>query len=409
MPPVPDGSWPEWVLEIDANSPRSDSGGPKFGMIERLFEPPEAFSWCDNFEVRQRQLELFPRDQLARMRDRTKSRRHSAEAERFRCEHKRDRDWGLAQRHGLKLWRLRRERAAAASEALATDGPEAGSALNYPAPSPVAQLAHTEPPSATPEGQPPSPAQPTPTPEEQPPSPAQHVSALEVPARDSAQPALAEMEATDPDSAAGQSTHTPFRRRTHYSLPDISVSECRKGRHHPEIAPPTAPFSRIPARTTYSRNPARAAPDWAWSTSVPEPKWTGNRPEADQAAETGADRKQTAPQTRSGPHSSAGGGPHSGAGGGPSSRAGSRPPSRAGSRPPSRAGSRPPSRAGSGPHSRAGSEREIAAWASATRPIPEGWTRAVPSLGANSTGPCRCGGWPARPGCAWRVSLRGPR
>src|SRR3954447_25118537 len=46
------------------------------------------------------------------MRDRTKSRRYSPEAEQFRRDHARRRDWGLAQRHGLKLWRLRRERAA---------------------------------------------------------------------------------------------------------------------------------------------------------------------------------------------------------------------------------------------------------------------------------------------------------
>src|SRR3954469_162889 len=47
------------------------------------------------------------------MRDRTRSRSYSPEAERFRQEHARDRDWGLRQRHGLKLWRLRRERATA--------------------------------------------------------------------------------------------------------------------------------------------------------------------------------------------------------------------------------------------------------------------------------------------------------
>src|SRR3954451_18120612 len=50
------------------------------------------------------------------MRDRTKSRRYSPEAERFRQEHARHRDWGLQQRHAIKLWRLRRERAAAAAQ-----------------------------------------------------------------------------------------------------------------------------------------------------------------------------------------------------------------------------------------------------------------------------------------------------
>ena len=54
------------------------------------------------------------------MRDRTKSRRYSPEAEQFRREHARHRDWGLAPRHGLKLWRLPRERAAAAAATAAT-------------------------------------------------------------------------------------------------------------------------------------------------------------------------------------------------------------------------------------------------------------------------------------------------
>ena len=62
------------------------------------------------------------------MRDRTKRRNHSPEAERFRQEHARDRERGLQQRHALKLWRLRRERAAAAQampEPARTPGPAA--------------------------------------------------------------------------------------------------------------------------------------------------------------------------------------------------------------------------------------------------------------------------------------------
>jgi hypothetical protein len=41
------------------------------------------------------------------MRDRTKARNYSPAAEEFRREHKRHRDWGLAQRHGRRLRQLR--------------------------------------------------------------------------------------------------------------------------------------------------------------------------------------------------------------------------------------------------------------------------------------------------------------
>src|SRR6187402_1500562 len=40
------------------------------------------------------------------MRDRTRRRNYSAEAEEFRREHARHREWGLAQRHARKLTRL---------------------------------------------------------------------------------------------------------------------------------------------------------------------------------------------------------------------------------------------------------------------------------------------------------------
>jgi len=52
------------------------------------------------------QIGLFSRAQLAAMRDTTKRRNYSAEAERFRREHERHREWGLAQRHARKLSRL---------------------------------------------------------------------------------------------------------------------------------------------------------------------------------------------------------------------------------------------------------------------------------------------------------------
>jgi hypothetical protein len=52
------------------------------------------------------QLELFTSAQLAAMRDRTRRRNYSAEAERFRDAHQRHRAWGLTQRHARKLSRL---------------------------------------------------------------------------------------------------------------------------------------------------------------------------------------------------------------------------------------------------------------------------------------------------------------
>src|SRR6185295_2002637 len=60
---------------------------------------------CDNFGMGQ--LGFFTRVQLAEMRDRTKSRRYSPEAEAFRRDHARHRAWGLTQRHAQKLRRAR--------------------------------------------------------------------------------------------------------------------------------------------------------------------------------------------------------------------------------------------------------------------------------------------------------------
>ena len=75
------------------------------------------------------QVGLFSRAQVPGMRGRTKSRRYSPEAERFRQEHAPRRDWGLQQRHGHKLRRLRRERA----EAAAPTTPEPARATPAPA------------------------------------------------------------------------------------------------------------------------------------------------------------------------------------------------------------------------------------------------------------------------------------
>jgi hypothetical protein len=92
------------------------------------------------------------------MRDRTKKRNYSPEAERFRQEHARDRDAGLRHRHALKLWRLRRERAAAAQttpEPARTAGPPASVPGPAPAPAPAsATPAQTE--AVAVAGQPPS-------------------------------------------------------------------------------------------------------------------------------------------------------------------------------------------------------------------------------------------------------------
>ena len=53
-----------------------------------------------------RQLQLFTTAELARMRDRTRSRNYSPERDEFRRAHERRRAWGLARRHAEKLRRL---------------------------------------------------------------------------------------------------------------------------------------------------------------------------------------------------------------------------------------------------------------------------------------------------------------
>jgi hypothetical protein len=50
-----------------------------------------------------RQLQMFTTAELAKMRDRSASRRHSPQANEFRREHARHRAWGLAQRHARRL------------------------------------------------------------------------------------------------------------------------------------------------------------------------------------------------------------------------------------------------------------------------------------------------------------------
>src|SRR5512138_3112700 len=84
-------------------------------MIEQLFDLTNAFLKRDNNEVRQ--LQFFTTAQLAKMRDRTKSRNYSPEKDTFRREHARHRDWGLTQRHARKLRRLHATTVTAATAA----------------------------------------------------------------------------------------------------------------------------------------------------------------------------------------------------------------------------------------------------------------------------------------------------
>jgi hypothetical protein len=67
-------------------------------MIQCL---PVASGLRDDVSVSQ--MELFSRAQLAAMRDRTRRRNYSAEAEQFRRDHQRHRAWGLQQRQDRKL------------------------------------------------------------------------------------------------------------------------------------------------------------------------------------------------------------------------------------------------------------------------------------------------------------------
>jgi hypothetical protein len=53
------------------------------------------------------QLQLFSRSEVAAMRDRSGSRKYSAERDEFRRDHQRRRRWGLGRRHALKRCRLR--------------------------------------------------------------------------------------------------------------------------------------------------------------------------------------------------------------------------------------------------------------------------------------------------------------
>ena len=98
-----------------------------------------------------RQLQLFTTAELARMRDRTRSRNYSPERDEFRRAHERRRAWGLARRHAEKLRRLRDRsgdpRPAATSEQDRLPEPAKNSEDAEPVPSasssPLGHVAHS--------------------------------------------------------------------------------------------------------------------------------------------------------------------------------------------------------------------------------------------------------------------------
>jgi hypothetical protein len=90
-----------------------------------------------------RQLQLFTSAALAAMRDRTASRNYSPGRDEFRREHERHRAWGLTQRHGERLRRLRDSGCASRSAGLhqhrSQDRTEAPSPSAVPPPTPLEQ------------------------------------------------------------------------------------------------------------------------------------------------------------------------------------------------------------------------------------------------------------------------------
>ena len=81
-----------------------------------------------------RQLQLFTSAALAEMRDRTASRNYCPVREEFRRVHARHRDWGLAQRHGERLHRLRRQRDQSCAHDPAPRGERVAAEATPPAP-----------------------------------------------------------------------------------------------------------------------------------------------------------------------------------------------------------------------------------------------------------------------------------
>jgi hypothetical protein len=87
-----------------------------------------------------RQLQLFTSAALAGMRDRTASRNYSPARDEFRREHERHRAWGLTQRHGARLRRLRDSRCASRKAGLHQHRRQVGTQVAPPSPAPPTSL-----------------------------------------------------------------------------------------------------------------------------------------------------------------------------------------------------------------------------------------------------------------------------
>jgi hypothetical protein len=88
-----------------------------------------------------RQLQLFTTAELGRMRDRTASRNHSPERDEFRRLHAHHRAWGLVQRHGRRLHRLRTSSCAPRPARTPDNGRQDGDQAPAPAVLPASAVA----------------------------------------------------------------------------------------------------------------------------------------------------------------------------------------------------------------------------------------------------------------------------
>jgi hypothetical protein len=179
----------------------------------------------DNFRVAQ--LSLFSRSQVAAMRDRTKARNYSAAAEEFRREHKRHRDWGLAQRHSRRLRQLReRERGHGRqpADAVEDDRPDPeigrpGPGIGPPHPEPTMPNLEPAGPSVETAGPIPPPATPTskPTgPTSEPPAPTAETAG---PTPDRVGPRTSEPNGREQPTRPGSSRNCPAARDRSQSAP----------------------------------------------------------------------------------------------------------------------------------------------------------------------------------------------
>jgi hypothetical protein len=279
-----DASYRRQVSALAICAGRSEIGQP--GTIRGWHDPPlirVSFPGQvrDNRGVRQ--LQLFTSAQMAVMRDRTARRNYSAEAEEFRREHARHREWGLAQRHGEKLRRLRNSRrdAQAANMAEGHQGDQtlapSPPSLAYPPPTPAPRERAVRPqPAPRERAVRPQPApreravRPQPAPRERAvrpepaareqvtrpePAPTAHPACPEPALREQPEPALREQEVS-PTPAAGAATGREVSRRRgrRNTLPGRARQRLR-GRTGPS-RPTTAETDRTgPARNTGSKRP----------------------------------------------------------------------------------------------------------------------------------------------------------